>query len=84
MYSVRFGRPVVVTRHAADRMRQRHISEAGLLQLIDEGSVKYKDESHLWVWLEVSGRDDNMMCAVLVLEAAVVVKTVMHHWELMP
>lgn len=75
---------MVVIRHAADRMRQRHISEALLLQLIGEGSVRYRDESHLWVWLEVPGRDDNLMCAVLVLETAVVVKTVMHHWELMP
>lgn len=52
MYSKRFDRPVIVTRHAA--------------------------------WLSVPGRDDNMVCAVLVLEEAVIVKTVMHHWELMP
>ena len=38
----------------------------------------------LWVWLDVPGRDDNLLCAVLLLESAVIVKTVMHHWELMP
>jgi len=29
-------------------------------------------------------REDNLLCAVLVLETAVVVKTVLHRWELLP
>jgi hypothetical protein len=40
--------------------------------------------THLWVWLDVEGRADKLLCVVLVLEQAVVVKTVMHHWELLP
>jgi hypothetical protein len=32
----------------------------------------------------VPQRSDNLLCAVLVMEDAVIVKTVMHHWELMP
>jgi hypothetical protein len=32
----------------------------------------------------VAGRDDNLLCAVLVLDDVLVVKTVMHRWELMP
>ena len=38
----------------------------------------------LWVWLDVPGRHDNLLCAVLALEQAVVVETVMHYWELLP
>lgn len=84
MQSKRFDRLVVVTRHAARRMAERDISEALLLQAIDDGAIRYSDAAHLWAWLDVPGRSDNLVCAVLVLEdAAVIVKTVMHHWELM-
>jgi hypothetical protein len=84
MFSERFQRPVIVTRHAAVRMLQRNMDDGLLLRLVDEGSTRYKDESHLWAWLDVPGRDDNLVCVVLVLEQAVIVKTVLHHWELTP
>ena len=34
--------------------------------------------------MDVPDRDDNLVFAVLVLENAVIVKTLMHHWELLP
>jgi len=34
--------------------------------------------------LEVAERADNLLCAAVVIDDAVIVKTVMHHWELMP
>jgi hypothetical protein len=58
------------------------VTPALLLQIIDEGSTRYGDSSHLWPWLDVPGRDDNLVCAVLVLDAVVVVKAVMHHGEI--
>ena len=84
MHSIRFARPVIVTRHAEQRMKQRDVSAELLLRIIDEGATRYSDEAHLWAWLDVPSRTDNLVCAVLVLEAAVIVKTVMHRWELMP
>lgn len=84
MQSLRFGYPVIVTRHAAQRMAERSVSDALLLRVIDEGAIRYKDATHLWAWLDVPGRNDNLMCAVLVLDDALIVKTVMHHWELLP
>ena len=84
MFSVRFNRPIVVTRHAAQRRTQRAISDELLLRLVDEGETHYRDATHLWAWLDVTGREDNLVCAVLVLEDAVVIKTVLHRWELMP
>jgi hypothetical protein len=54
-----------------------------LLQVIDEGSTRYSDSTHLWACLDVPERDDKLVCAVLVLEAAVVVETVMNPWEIM-
>jgi hypothetical protein len=84
MYSQRFHRRVLVTRHATQRMVERNVSEALLLEIIDVGTIRQRDETHLWVWLDVEGRSDNLLCVVLVLEQALIVKTVMHHWELMP
>ena len=55
-----------------------------LLLIIDTGATRYSDDSRLWAWLSLPGRDDNLLCLALVLEGAVIVKTVMHHWELMP
>ena len=83
MRSVRFNRPIVVTRHAAQRMAERSVPDDLLVRLIDEGDTRYSDETHLWAWLNVAGRDDNLLCLALFLENAVIVKTVMHRWELM-
>lgn len=82
MYSQRFNRSVVLTRHAQLRMAERAITEEELLSVIDTGDTRYKDETHLWAFKHFACRDDNLVCAVLVLENAVVVKTVMHHFEL--
>jgi hypothetical protein len=53
-------------------MAERNVTEVLLLQVIDEGSTRYSDSTHLWARLDVPGRDDDLVCAVLVLEAAVV------------
>ena len=82
MHSTRFNRPVVLTRHAALRMAQRHITEAELLAVIDTVDTRFKDETHLWVYKHLTSRADNLICAVLVLEEAVVIKTVMHDFTL--
>jgi hypothetical protein len=81
MFSLRFQRPLVITRRAAERMRVRNVTEELLLKIVDTGYLRYSDSTRLWAWLEVPGRDDNLLCLAVVLEDAVVVKTVMHHWE---
>ena len=65
-------------------MAERNVSDELLLRIIDTGGVRYRDASHLWAWLNVPGRNDNLLCAVLILEEALIVKTLMHRWELMP
>jgi len=80
MYSSRFARPVILTRHAAQRMAERNISDAQLLLVIDAREMRFKDETHLWAFKHLVERNDNLICAVLVLEAAVIVKTVMHQF----
>jgi hypothetical protein len=52
------------------------------MQVIDTGETRFKDPTHLWAYKKLPGRTDNLVCAVLVLENAVVVKTVMHEFVL--
>lgn len=81
MYSTRFQRTIVITRHAQMRMDERGINDTLLLDVIDSGEMRYRDATHLWVFKDFSERSDNLLCAVLVLEDRLVVKTVMHHFE---
>lgn len=83
MFSSRFQLPVVISSHAKIRMAERDISEAMLLEVIDFGEARYKDATHLWAFKEFPERHDNLLCAVLVLEDCVVVKTVMHHFSVL-
>lgn len=83
MFSARFQRRIVVTRHARERMSQREISDDVLVDVIDNGETRYRDATHLWAFKEFPERHDNLLCAVLVLEDAVVVKTVMHHFSVL-
>ena len=82
MFSERFQRPIYVTRHAAQRMAERGMDDALLLDLLDTGTVKHKDDTRLWVFKAYAKRSDNLLCAAVVLETQLVVKTVMHHFEL--
>lgn len=82
MFSQRYQRPLVLTRHAQSRMDQRQISLDELLLVVDSWETKLKDETHLWVYKKLPNRNDNLICAVLVLDDVVVVKTVMHQFVL--
>nr|WP_232196818.1 DUF4258 domain-containing protein [Thioalkalivibrio sp. ALJ15] len=81
MHSQRFERQVAITRHAQERMKQRGISEHELFELIERGDLRYKDEIRLWVAKHFEGRSDNLICAAVILEEQLVVKTVMHHFD---
>ncbi len=83
MLSARFKRLVVISNHAKIRMVERDISEIMLLEVIDYGDVRYKDDVHLWVYKTYPERHDNLLCAVLVLEDCIIVKTVMHHFSVL-
>lgn len=83
MFSVRYQRPVVLTRHAELRMQNRSIPETLLLDVIDTGGSRFADANHLWAFKDYPDRSDNLICAVLVLEDRLVVKTVMNHFSLL-
>lgn len=52
----------------------RWISNELLPRLVDAGQTHCRDATHLWVWLDAPSREDNLDCAVLLLEDAVVIK----------
>lgn len=81
MHSTRFKRDVHITRHAWERMQQRGIGEAQLNELLETGDTRFKDETKLWVAKAFTQRSDNLICAAVVLEDQLIVKTVMHHFE---
>lgn len=81
-YSGWFDRWVRVTRHAAGRLAARGLDSASLQDLIETGEVRYKDEVRLWLYKHYPDRQDNLVCVAAVIEAELVVKTVMHYWRL--
>lgn len=84
MYSKRFTKEVQITRHAAQRMHSRAVSERELSLLIEEGQTRFKDSKRFWIAHFFEERCDNLLCVPVVYEKdLLVVKTVMHHfsWE---
>jgi len=84
MHSERFHLPVVLTEHAKTRMQERGISEALVLDIIDNGTQKHAGNSHYWFYKHFDAREDNLLCVAAVIDNVVVIKTIMHHWETMP
>ena len=81
-FSKRFGKNVWVTKHAHESMQRRNIDAATLERVIEEGEIKRRDELNFWVFMSIQERSDNLICAAVVEQAALVVKTVMVNWEL--
>ena len=80
--SKRFQKQIYVTPHAAERMKERNITEAMLSDIIENGEIKHKDIRRLWIYKAFSERSDNMLCAAVVSEDMLIVKTVMINWQL--
>ncbi len=82
MFSQRFGRQIIATAHARQRMSERNIADERLVDLIESGEIRHKDETRLWITKSYADRQDNLLCAAAVLENQLVVKTVMHQFEI--
>lgn len=81
MFSDRFQRNIRVTFHARQRMTERSITEPLLLDLIETGTVRHKDEKRIWIFKAYPDRQDNLLCVAAVLDDALIVKTVIHHFQ---
>ncbi|MFP4076282.1 MAG: DUF4258 domain-containing protein [Halochromatium sp.] len=79
--SERFSKWVHMTHHAMHRMTQRGLDQEMIAALIETGGVKQKDIEHWWIFKELPGRDDNLVCAAVISRQAMIIKTIMTHWE---
>ncbi|HYN55309.1 MAG TPA: DUF4258 domain-containing protein [Methylotenera sp.] len=73
---------VRLSHHAKLRMIERDISEQIIIDLVETGITKSKDDKHLWIYKAYKDRSDNLLCVAVVIESVLVIKTVMHHFEL--
>ena len=80
MFANRFLKQIYITRHARERMAQRFVDDETLVDVIETGEVRYKDDVRIWVAKAVGGRQDNLICAAAILEDELVVKTVPHYF----
>ena len=80
-WSARFQRRVWFTDHALARAAERNISVNMLLDVIETGTLREREGGHCWIWKMIEGRDDNLICVAALLAEALIVKTVMHHFE---
>ncbi len=62
-------------------MRERNLTDELLWDLVETGTLMLKDSEHGWIFKEYPGREDNLICAAVLLGKAVIIKTVMHHFE---
>lgn len=81
-FSIRFGKNVWVTHHARASMLRRGVDIGRVERVIEEGEIKRRDAMNLWVFKHIEDRADNLICAAVVEQSAVVVKTVMINWKL--
>lgn len=79
--SARFGKVVLLTHHAAKRMDERGLHAALLSELVETGAIKRKDAEHWWIFRAFEGRADNAICAAVICREAIIIKTLMTHWE---
>ena len=79
--SARFGKRVHLTHHAVERMVRRDLTLDMIKELIENGEVRCKDEEHWWIFKAFPDRSDNLICAAVMSRQALIVKTLMTHWE---
>ncbi len=84
MFSQRFALAVVLTAHARERMVTRDMDETLLLDIIETGVDKDAGAGHHWIYKHYPERQDNLLCVAAVVDDVLVVKTVMHRWEITP
>lgn len=84
MHSRRFERPVVLTHHARNRMQERRISEAEIMEIVETGIIRTKDERRAWIYREFPDRQDNLLCVAALLDDVIIIKTIMTFWEVSP
>jgi hypothetical protein len=81
-FSSRFNKNIWINDHARKSMLKRNVDDVALIEIIENGEIKYHNDDHIWVFKHIENRTDNLICAAIVNKDALIVKTVMIKWEL--
>jgi len=80
-FGQRFRKNIWLTSHARESMVRRRIDAASLEFVIEQGEIKRRNNTHMWVFKHIEGRTDNLICAAVLEQAAIIIKTVVTNWE---
>lgn len=80
-WSERFQRQVWLTHHALTRAIERNMSLDLIIEIIETGTFMEREAGHCWIWKSIDSRHDNLLCVAALLADALIIKTVMHHFE---
>jgi len=62
-------------------MAKRHIILEEIKELIEKGEYQIKEGPHGWIFHHFPKRSDNLVCAAIVNEESIIIKTVMIDWR---
>ena len=77
LYSERFDKNVWLTNHAIEAMAKRKITLPEVKILIESGDYKSVEKLCGWIYYDFPERDDNLVCAAIIDERAIIIKTIM-------
>jgi len=80
-HSEKLGKKVWLTNHAIEAMAKRNITMPEVKKLVELGECREMACQHGWIYYEFPERDDNLMCAAVVNEEAIIIKTLMIRWQ---
>jgi len=73
---------VWLTNHAIEAVAKRNIKLEEVKHLIESGDYKKSKEKQGWIYFDFPERDDNLICAAIINENAIIIKTIMVNWTL--
>jgi len=62
-------------------MAKRKITLSDVNVLIEKGDYKENSVAQGWIYYNFPEREDNLVCAAIVNEKAVIIKTIMIRWQ---
>lgn len=73
---------LIITTHALQRMKERDITKELVLEVLESGTVKQKDEERFWVYKNIRSRTDNLICLAVKFERTdLIVITTLINWK---
>lgn len=63
-------------------MSKRNVKLSEVKELIEFGELKEKTHNNAWIYHRFTHREDNLVCAAVVNNDALIIKTVMINWDI--